>query len=188
MQQSQRRAETLAPIRTRVHSVLSSRCDDQTALIIALVSAMREGEDVVHFMFPRHMAIPAHTHRVALAITEEEWEVVFGRESTPLKEVDVNTIVASTECTRSMTLVNEALRCTISEQEQSRLWARPWTRALCLLAMHMENPHGVIELALGNIVRADHRRLEELRESLDDNGIETMLMSKLIMALVNSVL
>ena len=41
---------------------------------------------------------------------------------------------------------------------------------------------------LGTIVRADARRMEELRETLDDEGVETMLMTKVLKALSDSVL
>ena len=41
---------------------------------------------------------------------------------------------------------------------------------------------------VGTLVRADQRRIDELREALDDEGVETMLMTKVLKALSESVM
>jgi hypothetical protein len=188
MEQSQRRAEVLAPLRDRVSLAVNTRLDDRVALQMALVCALRQPDDMLEFMFPKHLAKQATAQRARIAVTPVEWQTMFGRTATPLRDAGVSTVVASREFAPSLRAMGDALRCTVSESEQGAVYARPWTQALCYVGMHMENADGAVETALGTIVRSDMRRMEDFREELDDDGVETMLMSRVLMALSESVL
>ena len=52
----------------------------------------------------------------------------------------------------------------------------------------MSEPNDALESVIGTVVRSDSRRLEELHCAIDDNGCDTMLMSKIIIALSDSVM
>ena len=68
--------------------------------------------------------------------------------------------------------ITGAIRCTAAESEQGARYERPWTKALCYVAVHLEDADAALTSALGTLVRADARRMEELREQLDDDGME----------------
>ena len=59
---------------------------------------------------------------------------------------------------------------------------------MCYVATHLEEPNSALEAVIGTIVRSDNRRLEDLQAAIDDNGCDTMLMSKIIIALSESVM
>ena len=67
------------------------------------------------------------------------------------------------------------------------MWARPWCQALCYVGVHFEDPHQSIAAVIGQVVKADLRRLEELHARIDDDGYATMLMSKVVIALAASI-
>lgn len=112
---------------------------------------------------------------------------MFGRRLPPLRDGGVTTVVQSSEFQPEIDAIGEALKCTVAEQEQRAQYARAWTRALCYVGVHLSESDRALESALGSLVRADGRRVEELRERLDDEGLDTMLMTKVLQALSDSI-
>lgn len=199
--------------------VVGSRLDDKLALQLAVACAMREADDVVEFIAPRRVAAAVLASSSELAMTAGEWDAVFGRQFPPLRDAGVAKVVQSAEFQPEIAAIGEAIRCTISESEQSAQYSHAWTRALCYVGVHLTESDQVrvgrtahaarrleprarkrpllltfasfceqaLESTLGHLVRADGRRIEELRERLDDNGVDTILMGKVLHVLSNSV-
>lgn len=188
MEASQRRTEVLGPMRERMCKAVCARLDDKQAVQMALACAMREPEDLIGFLFSSNVAKLATKARDALAITPEEWEVIFGRDALPLRDAGVSKITTGAEFKSELASMSSALKCTVAEKEQSGQYARPWTQAVCYVGLHLEDADTAVEASLGTIVRADTRRLEDLRVSIDDTGVDTMLMAKIVMALSESIL
>jgi len=191
MQNGQRRAELLAPLRARVTQHIGSRVDDEVALQLAIACAMRDREDLVGFLCSKNVAATALKKSGEIAITPAEWEGLFGRQSAPPKDGGVGQLVASDDFAQAQAHLSDALRCTIAEREQGAQYKRAWTRALCHIGIHFEESDAPLEATLGSLVRADARRLEELREQLDDDAhygrADTMLMGQLVIAVAKSV-
>jgi hypothetical protein len=187
MQASQRRAEVLRPLRDRVCKVAGSRLEERLALQLSIACAMRESGDLVEFIAPRHVAAAVLERCGELAMTPEEWGGVFGHHLVPLREGGVAEAVRSSEFVSEIEALGEALRCTVSEPEQGSRYARAWGRALCYVGMHLSESDLALESVLGNVVRADGRRIEEMRERLDTDGSNTILIAKIIQALSDSV-
>lgn len=188
MEQSQRRTEALGPLKERVAQAVGSRLDDKLALQLALACAMREPNELVEFIAPRHVAALCLKRRAEVAATPEEWSVVFGCDVTPLRDGGVTGVVQSTEFAPEIARIAKAMKCTVAEAEQGARFKRAWTRALCYVAVHLDESDGALTSTLGMPNRADGRRMEELREDLDADGIETMLMTRVLKALSDSVL
>lgn len=167
--------------------VVGSRLDDKLALQLAVACAMREADDVVEFIAPRRVAAAVLASSSELAMTAGEWDAVFGRQFPPLRDAGVAKVVQSAEFQPEIAAIGEAIRCTISESEQSAQYSHAWTRALCYVGVHLTESDQALESTLGHLVRADGRRIEELRERLDDNGVDTILMGKVLHVLSNSV-
>ena len=181
MESSKRRAEALVGIRERATTVMCARVDDRMALQVVTACAMREPNELIGFLLPQHQAKRVMTYKTELALTTAEWTAIFGKEAPPLREGSVSTVVKSEDFRFALTRMSAALRCTVGEAEQSRAYARGWTQALCYIGMHLEDPDSAMEASLGTIVRADARRLEDLRAQIDDDGIDTMLMVKMLL-------
>ena len=100
MEHSQRRTEALGPIRERVARAVGLRLDDKACVQMALACAMRDPEDIVGFLFAKHVVPKALGARTDLAITPAEWHVMFGRETVPLRDGGVTELVKSHNFTR----------------------------------------------------------------------------------------
>ena len=187
MEQSQRRTEVMGPLRDRVAKAVGARLDDKLSLQLALACAMREPDDLVQFIAPRHVAAAVLKHRAAVAVTPEEWSIVFGHDAPPLRDGGITAVVQSGEFQPEIARIGESMKCTVAETEQGVRYARAWTRALCYVAVHFEEADDALASAVGTLVRADARRMEELRETLDEEGVETILMTKMLKALSESV-
>ena len=188
MEQSQRRTETFAPIKQRIAKNVAHRLDDRATLQLSIACAMREPEDVLGLLFPPNVAKTAARTADINAMTSEEWRAFFGHDINPLRDGGITTAVQSSEFQGPIAVIGSALRCTVTEQQQGTRWKRAWTQSLCYLASHLNDPSLALESVLGTIVRSDMRRLEELHCAIDDDGCDTMLMSKVIIALSESVM
>tara|TARA_B110000858_G_scaffold102713_1_gene117787 strand:+ start:49 stop:615 length:567 start_codon:yes stop_codon:yes gene_type:complete len=188
MDQSRSRADVFALIRQRVASVVPQRLDDKNVLQLALVCGMRENEAVVGMLFPPLVERTAARQKDALAITSLEWQILFGTGTVPLKDGGLTKLVLSEEFQKPTHRLEAAMRNTIAESIPSAMWQKAWARALCYVGMHMYDPDTSIESVLGTLVKADSRRMEELTAEVDDEGCDTMLMSKIVSALSESIL
>ena len=191
MEHTQRRSEALGPIRDRVARAVGLRLEDRACLQMAIACGMRFPDDVVGFLFAKHVVPKALAARADVAMTPAEWQVMFGRETAPLRDGGVTQLVQSTDFATEAERLGNALRCTVAEREQGALYKRAWTRACSYIALHTTEPNEALEASLGTIARADARRLDDVREEIDDdaeaNDTDTMLLSKLVIALSESV-
>ena len=191
MEHSQKRTEALAPMRERVTRAVGLRLDDKACIQMALACAIRAPDDVVGFLFAKHVAPKALAARADLAITPAEWDVMFGRDTPPLRDGGVTELVQSGDFAGEAVRLEGALRCTIAEREQGTLYARAWTRACIYIAVHTNEPDKTLAASLGTVSCADARRLDDLREEIDDDAegedTDTLLLSKLLMAMSESV-
>lgn len=188
MEQSQLRTAAFGLIKDRVTKTVAQRLDEKQVLQLAITCAMREAEDVLGLLFPANVAKAALRNQAPVALTADEWRVLFGHDINPLRDGGVSTAVRSEEFQAPISAIGIALRSTIAEQQQQARWGRAWNQALCYVATHLDEPNSALEAVIGTIVRSDNRRLEDLHAAIDDNGCDTMLMSKIIIALSESVM
>ena len=181
------RQAAVARIRERTVGYLGTWVKDADAVQIAMACATRAPRELLEFMLARNNAQAAATHVPALAITEDEWTALFGANSKLTRGEQLAAKLGATDQIKNVDHLGSALRCTIAESSQGAIWSRPWTKAACLLAMHMELHESSLTACLGNLVRADLRRLEDLRCQLDADGLETITISEVLEALALSV-
>ena len=187
MEQSQQRTATFGPVKERVAKMVAQRLDDRQVLQMAIACAMRDPGDVLGLLFPAHVA-KAASKTPSAGLTPDEWRGMFGCEINPLRDAGVTAAVQSSEFQVPIGTIGTALRCTIAEQQQRARWARAWNQALCYVATHLKAPNDALEAVIGTVVRSDHRRLEELHCAIDDDGCDTMLMARVVIALRESIL
>jgi len=188
MEQSQMRTAAFGLIKERVAKTVAQRLDEKQMLQLAITCAMREAEDVLGLLFPASVAKAAVRNQASVALTPNEWRVLFGYDINPLRDGGISSAVRSGEFQLPINAIGVALRSTIAEQQQQARWGRAWNQALCYVATHLDEPNGALEAVIGTIVRSDNRRLEDLPAAIDDDGCDTMLMSKVIIALSESVM
>lgn len=181
------RQQAVVNIRSRATDLLGSWVKDADGVQIAMACATRAPTELLEFMLSAHHARAASKHVAMLAIRADEWAGLFGTGARMTKCEALGDRLGAVDRLQGVSALASALRCTIAEAAQGSAWARTWTKAACLVAMHMEAHEATLALSLGNIVRADLRRLEDLRWELDDDGIGEMAMAQMLEALAHSV-
>ena len=181
------RQQAVVNIRSRTSGLLGSWIRDVDAIQISVACATRTSAELLEFMLNKQHAKVAVKNTKALAIDAQEWAALFGAGAKMTSGTQIGAKMASVDKTSRMQSLASALRCTVAEKTQGCVWTRTWTRAACLVAMHMETHEETLASCLGNLVRADLRRLEDLRCDLDDDGMGVITLAQLVEALAHSV-
>jgi hypothetical protein len=184
---TQARLAAVAQIRARVGPALGNWLRDDECVQIALASATRAHADLTEFLFNTQVAKAASKQAKALAITPLEWEALYGWKARPTRSKKLEGALAEPMFANFSTKLHTSLRTTISEKEQHQIWTRGWSRAACVFAAHVEKHEDFLSTSLGNLVRGDLRRLEDLRTEVDDDGVDVMLLGQVIASLAESV-
>ena len=174
-------------MRERVHRFVGSWLSDDECMQIALCCNTREPEDILSFLFNTNVRRSALKNVRELALTASEWTACFGVDSRANRDGGLGQVVKDADFVKKAEKLASALRCTISEPMQNASWQRPWTKAAALLSVHSEDPEPMLTSTLGDLVRADLRRLEDLRLEMEEKGVETMLLSQLVVGIAKSV-
>jgi len=181
------RQAVIRSIGARVGEKVGRWFTNSEMLQLAIASSLRSAKDLLCFMFSRHVAQIALSNANEIRLNEEEWKTLLGVES--LHRACALTDIQNEESLQSATeRLENALRCTVSEKAQGEAWKRPFTRASVFVAMHCEEHESLVAHSVGNIVKADCRRLEDLRVHLEDEEEDLVLISKIIASLSDAIM
>lgn len=182
------KAEVLAQVRARINEALGHKLSDREALQVAIAAGFRDNSDLLGFLLPSHVRRRAQQNHETFRINPDEWNNLFGCDAGPLlRDAGVGTIVNSREFDKISARLENALRHTIAEKEQSERWSKAPARLTSFIALHLDNPDTALRSVLGNVVKADARRLDDLQNELDDAGAEVILLSQSLNALCASL-
>lgn len=181
------RAQAVTSIRQRVGEALGSWLSDEESLLVSIASGTRQAPELLDYLLNPTLAKRAKNNVKATAMTAEEWVHLYGPEARPTRTQKLDSAVSQKAFEASTEKLCTALRCTVEEATQKAVWARTWTKASCFVALHVHEPEVMLEACLNSIVRADLRRLEDLRADIDDEGVQTMMLAEIMEALAQSV-
>lgn len=185
------RAPTLSAVRERVVRVLGVQHSESRALQLSLVCAMRQSDDVIGFLFDdRLVRSLTQAKRAGCALTAEEWNILFVPPLSAMTAAGNAAIACETDApdfAKAERQLTRALTCTLAEAEPRRRFALRWTRATCHLATHLSNATARLHACLGSMIRGDIRRLDDLHITLDDNGPEIMMTSRVAVAVCDAL-
>lgn len=181
------RAKAVADIRQRVGNALGSWLSDEESLLVSIASGIRQAPELLDYLLNPTLAKRAKQNVKATTMTAEEWVYLFGPEARPTRTQKLDRAVSQKAFEANTEKLRAALRCTVEEAVQKAVWARTWTKASCFVALHVHEPEVVLGSCLNSIVRADLRRIEDLRADIDDAGIQTMMLAEVMEALAQSV-
>ena len=78
-------------------------------------------------------------------------------------------------------LMQEGLQYTLAERDQASKWAQPLTQLLVYIALNAQQEvEEKVADVLGEVVRTDARRLEDLRTTMETDGAEVMVLTEAI--------
>ena len=181
------RAAIALAVRHRVEKALVCTMSHafETAIAASLAAmTARDSQPVFDVLFNVQHAKRAGEHRESIALTDTEFDTLFGIDA-PLAQHDRvrPDLAADASTTAHFANLERALRCTLTEKRAQTAWARSSTKLGCHLALHMTDAETRVGTCLGGIVRGDSRRLDELISHIEDDGADHMLLVNICMAL-----
>ena len=187
MQDFQTWQTTVATIRKRVAAVIGNWVNDTEAIQAVVACACREPLPILGVLFTRAVTLELTPRIASLAITDEEWGVLFGATATqPHRAKELAEIIASSMFKKEAAKLEAALLCTLSETTPRQAWTRAITKVATYVGLHFVSCEEVLSAALGAPVRADARRIDELVSEFETRGCETMEVANMIVSLSNA--
>jgi hypothetical protein len=186
--------QALLAIRGRVSQRVSVPVNDAEALKISFVCATVESDALLDLSHSRVVQAEANANRRALALTTEEFATLLCDGSlTQARLFNLTTALAEEERDperrEQNASIEAALELTLKEKAQRAVWdANPRVRAYTALAVLREEGHvECLHHALGEVLRSDLRRVDDLRSRTQDVGIDIMSVAALISAVCTQI-
>ena len=184
--------EVLGDVRVRTQQHVAVRLSDASAIAVAALSASVEAIELLEYAFDGTVRRDALEARAQLAMTAHEFAALFGARgdgqasafcacaSKKLAALDASpTGVAMRE------RLEQTLVCTLVEAAPASIWRKyPGVRLAAAVALHREDDAtDALSAVLGGLVAADTRRVEDLKTSLEDAGVDLIFVSEVVSAL-----
>lgn len=188
MQAQNARLDAVEAIKQRVWANVSASISDSDAVGIALSAGMsRDANDVLGVLLGSAHANTAYEQKAKLQITEPEFEVLFGSASLVTNPKSLTPTLTDPDFKNNEQTINSALRCSLEEQAARKAWGRSITKLACYYALHTDNTEEKIGVCLGGLVRADSRRIDDVRSCVEDEGANTLLLCNAVISLAGAV-
>lgn len=182
------RAAVVSAMRDRVEKHLTSTLSDANCVAVCIAAGFpRDRDDVFGVILNNNLYKAVASCADSLAVLPEEWATLFGKESTFTKEAPLSKIVTDYKFKTLIGSISDALRCSLTEAGAKAAWKRDPSRLSCYLALHTDCTEELISHVLGGLVRADTRRLDDVRSTVEDEATDCMLLSMSVIALANCV-
>lgn len=182
------RVAIVSAMRGRVEKHLTSTLSDADCVAVCIAASFpRDRDDVFGVILNNHLCKAVSSCADSLAILPEEWSTLFGKDSTFTKETPLSKVMAEDKFKATSDSISNALRCSLTEAGAKAAWQRAPSRLSCYLALHTECTEELVSHVLGGLVRADTRRLDDVRSTAEDEATDCMLLSMSVIALANCV-
>jgi len=182
------RVTAVSAIKERVEKLVSSNIKDSDCVALALASTFpRDRDEVFGMLLSNSVCKTALKHADELAMTQAEWNLLFGKEGSFVSEGSARPVASDRDFEPYAVSIAGALRCSLTEVASKEQWQRATSKLSCYVAMHTDYAEDWIASVLGGIVKADTRRLDDVRSSIEDNDTDCMLLSKTVLAMAQCV-
>ena len=184
----------LTAVRDRVARHISVPVSDAEALKICFTCATVESDALLELSHSRVVRAEANAHAQTLAVSPEEVNALLRDDGlTNARRFalanDLAAEEADPERQRQLDDIKRALKLTLREQGQRELWeSSPRVRARVALAILRKDHHvESLQHALGEVLGADLRLVEDLRCTTEDVGIDIMNVAALISTVCSQI-
>ena len=182
-----RAVQALEDVRTRVRRCISVPLSDVEALKICFTCATVESDALLELSHTRTVQLEANANSHALAISSNEFATLLHDSAfSASRKFNLTNALADDEKDSARQAqrdaVQDALKLTLREQVQRELWeSNPRVRMRVLLAVLRKDDHiACLEHALGQVLKSDHRLIDDLRCTTEEEGIDIMSVASLI--------
>lgn len=176
-------ASVIASVRERICEHVTRQPTDVELLHASLCASCVESDSMLEFMMDRNLCRQLKPLKRKLKLSLEEFLLILNGVGS-CNGPGLATVLQDARFQQFQKRFEQDLATTIGEREQDKLWQRPITRLLAFVIVHStDDVQDKAEALLGNIVRSDARRLEDIRASCEDATVDVMLVSTALCAL-----
>lgn len=182
------RAAVVSAMRDRVEKNLTSTLSDADSVAVCIAAGFsRDRDEVFGVILNNNLCKVVASCADSLVVLPEEWAALFGKDCTFTKESSLTKVLTDDKFKALTGSISDALRCSLTEAGAKAAWQRATSRLSCYLALHTDCTEELVSHVLGGLVRADTRRLDEVRSTVEDQATDCMLLSMSVIALANCV-
>lgn len=156
------------------------------AIRVALVASCRDRDDLVQTLFSQRDARSLTPDVLDGCRLSAEQFGAIARFCVTNSSVNANNLVSEDHAQDAIFSIESALRCTLEEDRQCSHWQKAAVRVSCALAMYFEEPLAFVDSCVWGVVRADNRRLEEVRRAVESVPVPLLFVGGCIEALAQS--
>lgn len=178
-------SEVAHRIRCRIGNGVSRELNDSEVLMVGLAASCGNGKDVIELLVDRRVAKELCALKtVDIGMTFPEFSSLFAN-FRPVRTDAIAPVLGDAAFKRFVSSVQQQLACTIEERDQKQAWSQALVRVLVYVAVHSEfDTEERVGCAIGGVVRADLRRLEDLRAAHEGDAMDVLSVGSSIAALV----
>jgi hypothetical protein len=171
-------------IRSRLPGT-SRYLQDSEVVSIGLAASCQNPKDLIEYLCDQNLAREIIQLDLGnVAITLQEFEALF-TSFCPARYDDVDRVIRYDAFAAFIRSFSQDLQCTITERDQKIAWGLGPVKVLVYVSLHsVMNTEERVGCALGGVVRADMRRLEDLRATFEGSAMDVFLVGASILALV----
>ena len=190
-------SQVLSQVRERTRAHVSVALTDHDALVVAITCGMEEAHALLEYSQSRGVRADTLAHASRLRLSDDEFCALFGTPdpssaqarhpgNAPQRLVEYESLP---EAAAMRARLEAALGTTLGEGAQRGAWAaNPAIRVAAQVALcRSTDARACLASVLGGMVRADERRVEDLKTSVEDAGLDIMVTAQAIAALAASV-
>jgi hypothetical protein len=177
---------TVAQIAEQVRLFTPHPIGDRAALELAIGCALLGADDFVECTQKRAVQAAAKLHRQDLALTPASFACLFSTAAAFPRSEELARFLEREDSTSALCKAEGALAVTLKESSQLQQWAKPIAKVGTLIALHLKDDRSCDEClncTLGEIVRADARRIQAFRARVEDDGLDVLMACAAIRAL-----
>ena len=187
--------EVLQSVRERTRTNISIPLSDNDALSIALLCGLVEFDALLEYSQDRTVRTESIAAAQKLALSDSEFVTLFGTaDPTAPRAVQANvkklTSYETLEESKAMQArLEAAMATTLKEGAQLSAWR---TNSIIRIATEIAlfratDALGCVSSVVGGLVRADERRLEDLKSDVEDIGLDVLIVTQAVFALSSSI-
>lgn len=189
MQVSPLVTEGLSNTRQRIAQLLSVKLSDHKALYLSLAAGSHACKDIMDFSCGGSVRIEALANLEKMMLNDDEFCVVFGATELGHGGAASHNVPRATaalgsdvEFAKLSARLEAALATTLCEPQQKANWKREGVRAAALVALtRTGDAIRCLSAVVGGVVPGvDMRRVDDLKSSLEDEGLDVLLHTQLL--------
>ena len=183
-------ASAAGAIRTRFALHCPTRITIEQSMCLGICAIVANSKPMVEFIFGRGISRVACSKLSLLELNDAEWCAVVARCCASRPNALMTKVATAVDFVERVAAVEDALRCTLSEEGNKRAWAHSLqTRVAAVLCFQTsEPPYPALDAIFGSVVRSDLRKCEDLHSLQHERPMDIITLATVVESVAHAVL